>query len=217
MGYAVLGFDGTDDGAVGRRMAVRDRHLAVITAWAASGRMALGVPLFDAGWKPVGSLMLLEVPDRAGLEAYLAEEPFAREGVWQRVTTYPFRIAPLPYRALPQPGAPTASARTHTVTLAFDGTDAEAPARRQAARTPHMARVTPMAEAGLVTVGGAILDESEARMIGSIAVTAHASDAEAEAGFADDPYVRDGVWKDVTRWGTRLAALPYRPLPGAAG
>ncbi|MBR0647505.1 hypothetical protein GXW73_32045 [Roseomonas hellenica] len=79
-----------------------------------------------------------------------------------------------------------------------------------------MDRVAPLAQAGQLTIGGAILDESGTRMIGSIAVTAHASDAAARAAWAEDPYVRDGVWKDVTYWGTRMAPLPYRPLPGAA-
>ena len=73
---------------------------------AADGRLALGVPLFTPEWKPAGSLMLLEVPDRAGLDDYLAAEPFAAGEVWQRVEAFPFRIAPLPYRRLPQPGAP---------------------------------------------------------------------------------------------------------------
>lgn len=217
MGYAVIAFDGEDEGAVGRRMAARDRHLAVISEWAAAGRLAFGVPLFTADWRSVGSLMLLEVPDRAGLDAYLAAEPFAQGEVWQKVTVHPFRIAPLPYQPLPQPGAPTPSSRTHTITIAFDGTDAEAPARRQAARSAHMGRVAPLAASGLLTVGGAILDEGGTGMIGSIAVTAHASDAEARAAWAEDPYVRDGVWKDITLWGTRMAPLPYRPLPGAPG
>ena len=65
-------------------MEVRDRHLAVITRWAQEGRLALGVPLFTPDWKPAGSLMVLEVPDKSGLDDYLAEEPFAREGVWSR-------------------------------------------------------------------------------------------------------------------------------------
>ena len=43
MGYAIIATDGPDPA---RRMAVRDRHLEVITRWARDGRLALGVPLF---------------------------------------------------------------------------------------------------------------------------------------------------------------------------
>ena len=216
MGYAIIAWDGEDEGALERRMAARDRHMAVITEWAADGRLALGVPLFTPDWKPAGSLMLLEVPDRAGLDSYLAAEPFAAGGVWKRVETHPFRIAPLPYRPLPQPGAPVASARTHTVIVARDGTDDGAEARRLSVRGAHMERVSPMAADGTLAVGGAILDESSGRMVGSIAVTAHADDAAARAWMAEDPYVTGGVWRDVSLHGTRFAPLPYRPLPGSA-
>ncbi|WP_240048222.1 YciI family protein [Crenalkalicoccus roseus] len=217
MGYAVLAFDGEDEAAPARRMAARERHLEVITGWAADGRLALGVPLFGEGGRILGSLMVLEVPDRAGVEAYLAAEPFNDGSVWRRVTVHPFRIAPLPYRPLPQPGAPTPSARTHTVIVAMDGRDPEAPARRLAVREAHLARVRPMAADGTLAMGGAILDEAGERMIGSIAVTAHATDAAAREWMAGDPYVTGGVWREITLYGTRFAPLPYRPLPGAAG
>jgi uncharacterized protein YciI len=213
MGYAIIARDGPDPA---RRTASRDRHLAVLTRWAADGRLVLGMPLFSPEWQPVGSLMILDVPDRAGLDAYLAEEPFAAEGVWESWTAHPFRIAPLPYRALPQPGDPVAATRTHTVIVAMDGTDAQAPARRLAVRAQHMARVAPMAEAGLLAVGGAILDEAGA-MRGSIAVTRHASDADARAWLAEDPYVTGDVWRDIALHGTRFVGLPYRPLPGSGG
>ena len=220
MGYAVLAYDGEDEAAPDRRMAARNQHLEVLTGWAADGRLALGVPLFTAAGRIAGSLMVLDVPDRAGLDAYLAAEPFnAGEGagrVWQRVETLPFRIAPLPYRPLPQPGTPAASAPTHTVILAMDGIDQDAPARRMAVREAHMARVRPMAADGTLAMGGAILDAPDGRMIGSIAIIARADAAAARAWMAEDPYVTGGVWRDITLFGTRFAPLPYRPLPGAA-
>jgi uncharacterized protein YciI len=216
MGYAVIAWDSEDEGALDRRMAARDRHMAVITEWAADGRLALGVPLFTPDWKPAGSLMLLEVPGRAGLDAYLAAEPFAAGEVWKRVEVHPFRIAPLPYRPLPQPGTPVASSRTHTVIIARDGTDEGAEARRLAVRGAHMERVRPMAEDGTLAAGGAILDAPGGRMVGSIAVIARADDASARAWMAEDPYVTGGVWRDISLHGTRFAPLPYRPLPGAA-
>ncbi len=215
MGYAVLAFDGDDEGALGRRMAARERHLAVIDAWAADGRLALGVPLFTAAGRPAGSLMVLEVPDQAGLDAYLAAEPFNQEGVWQRVETHGFRIAPLPYRPLPQPGAPVASAPTHTVVIAMDGRDDGAEKRRLAVRGAHMERVAPMAADGTLALGGAILDAA-GRMTGSIAVIARPDEASARAWLAEDPYVTGGVWQEITLHPTRFAPLPYRPLPGAA-
>ncbi len=211
MGYAIIAWDGPDPS---RRAASRDRHLAVLTRWAQDGRLALGVPLFSPDWQPAGSLMVLDVPDKAGLDAYLAEEPFAVDGVWARWEAHPFRIAPLPYRPLPQPGEPVSATRTHTVTVALDGTDEGAAARRAAARPPHLARVTAMAADGTLTMGGAVLDEAGG-MRGSIVVTRHATDEAARAWMAEDPYMTGGVWQDITMHGTRFAPLPYRALPGA--
>ncbi len=213
MGYAVLAFDGSDKA---RRAAAMDRHRAVISRWAEDGRMPFGTPLFTSEWEPSGSLMILDVLDMAGVQAYLSEEPFSVEGVWGEVRILPFRIATLPYQRLPKPGDPVASTRTHTVAIAYDGTDAEAPARRQAARAAHIARMQPMAADGTLAIGGAILDESGQSMIGSIIVTRHAMDEAARAWIAEDPYVRGGVWRDITLHATRLAAPPYRPLPGGA-
>lgn len=211
MGYAIIAWDGPDPS---RRAASRDRHLSILTRWAQDGRLALGVPLFTPDWQPAGSLMVLNVPDKAGLDAYLAEEPFAADGVWAKWEALSFRIAPLPYRPLPQPGEPVSATRTHTVTVALDGTDAGAAARRAAARPAHIERVGALAADGTLTMGGAILDEAGA-MRGSIVVSRHATDAAARAWMAEDPYVTGGVWQDITMHGTRFAPLPYRALPGA--
>lgn len=216
MGYAVLAYDGEDEGAPARRMAARDRHLEVLTVWAGDGRLAFGTPLLAGDGRALGSLMILDVPDEAGLRDYLAAEPFNTTGVWTRVTSFPFRIAPLPYRPLPQPGTPFAPGRTHTVVIARDGTDAAAPARRQAVRAAHLARVGPMAADGTLALGGAILDAPDGQMIGSVVVTAHDTDAAARAWLAEDPYMTGGVWQEVTLYGTRFAPLPWKPLPGAA-
>jgi uncharacterized protein YciI len=209
MGFAILAFDSTDPS---RRASSIGRHREVITRWAADGRLALGTPLFDAAFQPMGSLMILNVPDETHVKEYIAEEPFAREGVWSRFEALPFAIATLPYRPLPQPGAPTATSRTHTISIGLDGTDPQAPSRRAAVRESHLARVISAAESGLLAMGGAIMRGQS--MVGSIAITAHASDAEAEAWWAEDPYITGDVWQRVTRYGTRMVGLPYHKLPG---
>jgi len=121
MGYAVLAYDGEDAEAPARRMAARDRHLQVLTQWAGDGRLAFGTPLLADDGRALGSFMVLAVPDEAGLRAYLAAEPFNNTGVWTRVTSFPFRIAPLPYRPLPQPGTPLAREIGHVPMSGEDG------------------------------------------------------------------------------------------------
>lgn len=211
MAWLVLAFDGTDDAAPARRLAARDAHLAFITQEAEAARLRLGLPLHDEAGRSRGSLMVL-ADDPA---AYLAAEPFARQGVWQRIETHPFRIAPLPYAPWPHPASAMAGPRSHTILIARDGQDDGALARRMAARDAHFARVRPLAEDGTLLFGGAILDAPEGRMIGSVAVTRHTSHDMARDLWAADPYVTGDVWRELAFHATLLRPLPYRPLPGA--
>jgi uncharacterized protein YciI len=209
MTHAILAFDGTDAEAPARRAAARDEHVAFITAEAAAGRLLLGLPLHDEAGRSLGSLMMI-AGDEAARDAYLAAEPFARLGVWRRVETHPFRIAPLPYQGWP--GEPP-QGRTHTVTIAWDGTDPSALDRRLAARQGHFDRVRPMAADGTLLFGGAILDARGERMTGSVAVTRHTDHAAARAFWREDPYVTGDVWREMDLHATLLRPLPYRPLP----
>jgi len=214
MTYAIVAFDGTDAAAPGRRAAARDEHIAFITGEARAGRLRLGLPLQDEAGRSLGSLMLIE-GEAAARDAYLAGEPFANRGVWDRIQCLPFRIAPLPYAPWPAPGSPPPAGRSHTVILAHDGTDAGALERRLAVRGAHFARVRSMAESGLLLFGGAILDAPEGRMVGSIAVTRHVTHDAARDWLAEDPYVTGDVWRDVTLYATALRPLPYVELPHA--
>ena len=102
------------------------------------------------------------------------------------------------------------------VVIAHDGKDAEAPARRMAVRPRHMERVGPCAERGEILAGIALLDRPEGGMVGSVLVVDLPDEAAVRAWLAEDPYMKDGVWKDVTILPGRIAPLPYRPLPGTA-
>lgn len=212
MAWLILAFDGTDADAPARRVSARDAHVACITTEAEAGRLALGLPLHDEAGHSLGSLMVLDT-DRAGLDAYLAKEPFATGGVWQRIATHPFRIAPLPYAPWPSPGSAMPGPRSHTILVARDGTDADAEARRLAARSAHFARVASFAADGTLLLGGALLDAPDGRMVGSVAVTRHADHAAAQRFWAEDPYVAQGVWRELDWYGTLLRPLPYKPLP----
>lgn len=208
MVWLILAFDGTDDAAPARRVATRDAHVAFITQEAEAGRLLLGLPLHDEGARSLGSVMVVEDAD-----AHLAAEPFARQGVWQRITVHPFRIAPLPYAPWPPPGSVVARPRSHTIVIARDGQDDGAPARRLGARGAHLARVGPLAADGTLLFGGAILDTPDGRMTGSVAVTRHDTHDAARRFWGEDPYVQGEVWRDIAFHATLLRPLPYRPLP----
>ncbi|WP_207538992.1 YciI family protein [Sabulicella rubraurantiaca] len=210
MGHVILGWDGTDAEAPARRAAVRDRHLSVITRWVEEGRLNLAVPLFEPDGRALGSVMILGDADEVEARQYLLEEPFAREGVWLSYQMRPFRIAPLPYQ--PLPNGPMPSSFTHVVSIVEDqpgGTE-----RRAHARGPHLERVRQFAADGTLALGGALLD-AKGQMVGSITVTRHPTVEEADAFWAEDPYVTEGVWGEARRFPTRFAPLPYKALPTA--
>lgn len=83
--------------------------------------------------------------------------------------------------------------------VAYDGTDAEAPARRAAVRPAHLEEAKARFEGGRMALGGAILD-AEARMVGSAMLIEAEDEAEARSVIENDVYYRTGVWVRYDLW-----------------
>jgi uncharacterized protein YciI len=186
--FAVIGRDGPDPS---RRAAWRDRHIAAIEGFAREGLLLLGLPLHSSQGRSEGSLMVVGVADQAGLDGYLAREPFAAGGVWQDIACRPIAIPSLPWRAWPAPDAPLPPGRGHTILL-LEG-DAQP------------ARLGTAASSGVLAFAAQTLDRP-----GAILVTAHPEDAAALAFVAADPVLRGCA---TTLHATLFRPLPYRPLP----
>ncbi len=85
MQFVVIGYDGKDDGAMARRLAVRDQHIALCDECAEKGEQILGVALLDDAGKMCGSVMIMNFPSRKELDAWLAKEPYVTgEGLGRR-------------------------------------------------------------------------------------------------------------------------------------
>jgi uncharacterized protein YciI len=89
--------------------------------------------------------------------------------------------------------------------VARDGTDPEAPARRQAARQAHLENAARLQARGHLLIGGALTDDA-GNMIGSAAVAQFATRAELDRWLRTDPYVTGDVWRDIE-------VIPYRVAP----
>ncbi|MET4700643.1 uncharacterized protein YciI [Constrictibacter sp. MBR-5] len=89
---------------------------------------------------------------------------------------------------------------------AYDGTDPEAPARRQAVREAHLVGARRMTEEGRILIGGAILDDAGG-MIGSCCIVDFATRAELDEWLRTDPYVTGGVWQ-------KIEVVPFRAAVG---
>lgn len=101
MNFVVIGRD-KGDGALRRRH--RPDHLVFVEGW--QGKIVYAGPLIDAG-KMVGSLFVFDLPDRAALDAYLAEDPYFRESIFESVEIFESRWM-VPER---EPGALRAEAQ----------------------------------------------------------------------------------------------------------
>ncbi len=85
MQFLVIGRDGSDDGAMARRLAVRDNHLALAQQMKNTGELLYAAALMDESERMVGSSMIMEFEDRAALDTWLEVEPYITGDVWRTV------------------------------------------------------------------------------------------------------------------------------------
>ncbi|MBV9730245.1 MAG: hypothetical protein JO309_12745, partial [Pseudonocardiales bacterium] len=76
MQFMLLGYDGKDDDALDRRLAVREQHLACGDRLIAEGKMLFATAILDDDNKMIGSMLVLEFRSRAELDAWLEIEPY---------------------------------------------------------------------------------------------------------------------------------------------
>jgi uncharacterized protein YciI len=75
-------------GALEIRKANREAHLAYATA---HGGVVFGGPMLDEQGDMIGSMLALEAEDRAAAEAFAANDPYARAGLFESVEITGFR------------------------------------------------------------------------------------------------------------------------------
>lgn len=98
--YLIVARDGADPEAPARRHAARADHFATLPAMLQRGQMLLGGATLDDAGAMTGSALIVEFPDRAALDAWLAQEPYVRSGVWHDIAITPFRLAVMADRPL---------------------------------------------------------------------------------------------------------------------
>jgi hypothetical protein len=90
--FLVTLYDGTDAEAPARRQTTRPAHLEGLQGNVANGRLVFGGPIFDEAQKPIGSFLLAECANRAELDAMIANDPYTKRDVWQRVEVKVVRL-----------------------------------------------------------------------------------------------------------------------------
>jgi uncharacterized protein YciI len=83
--FVIIGHDGPNGTVL--RPTVRPRHLAHARPVAESGRMLIGGPFTDG----TGSLIIVDMESEAAALEFASNDPYVREGVFERVEVKPFR------------------------------------------------------------------------------------------------------------------------------
>lgn len=87
--YALVCLDKPD--ALEVRMGAREAHLAYVRE--RIDQVKLAGPFLDEAGDMAGSLLILDVPDRAAAEAFNAHDPYTQAGLWERVDIKQFKAS----------------------------------------------------------------------------------------------------------------------------
>jgi hypothetical protein len=93
MQFMITAYDGKDEGALDRRMSVRDSHIAGAKQLKEAGHLIAGGAILDEAEQMIGSTMFVEFESKAELDQWLASDPYVIGNVWQDISVLPIRLA----------------------------------------------------------------------------------------------------------------------------
>lgn len=93
MQFMIVAYDGTDEGALNRRLAVRDSHIAGAIELKKKGNLIAGGAILDDAGRMIGSTTYVVFESRAELDAWLERDPYVTGDVWRDITITPIRLA----------------------------------------------------------------------------------------------------------------------------
>lgn len=89
MQFIVLGYDGKDEKALERRMAVREKHITVVKEKFKNGEWLYAAGILDDNGKMVGSMIVCEYSSRKEIkEKWLNDEPYVKGNVWEKIVIH---------------------------------------------------------------------------------------------------------------------------------
>ena len=93
MQFMITAYDGKDEGALNRRLSVRDAHIEGAHRLKEAGQLIAGGAILDEEDKMIGSTMYVEFDSRAELDQWLDSDPYVTGKVWQDIKVLPIRLA----------------------------------------------------------------------------------------------------------------------------
>jgi len=91
MNFLVIAHDFRDPDAPARRLRQRPAHIEGVKRMKAEGTFLDGGAMLDNEGRMVGSMVLVDFPSRAEVDAWLAVDPYVTGQVWEHIAVRPFR------------------------------------------------------------------------------------------------------------------------------
>lgn len=152
-------------------------------------------PLFtDDNKNAIGSLRLIEFPDRAAAQAYINADPYTKAGIFQSISIQRWK----PMLDVRQRDYPRKAGTMQFVIHTHDKPDGEA--RRAPLRDVHHDYLN--RHRNSIVARGPVVEDDSDRMTGSFIMLDVADKAEAVAFWNGVPFNRAGVyeWATLERW-----------------
>jgi uncharacterized protein len=92
--YMIYAKDGTDEGALDRRLAVRSAHFEGLKVLKANGNLIEGGALVNDEGKMIGSAMMMQFESKADFHNWYDNEPYVTQGVWKDIDIHKYGVPP---------------------------------------------------------------------------------------------------------------------------
>lgn len=95
MQFLVIAYDGTDEGAMERRLAAREAHLKTFKEIYEKGIFLYGTAILNEDGRMIGSMIVCDFTSRTDMdEQWLEQEPYVLGDVWKTVEIKRAQVPP---------------------------------------------------------------------------------------------------------------------------
>jgi uncharacterized protein YciI len=91
--FLLVAYDYKDEGALERRMSVREQHLTRAREMKREGKILFGGAILNKDSTMIGSSILYEAENEAQVREWIAQDPYVTGRVWEQISLVPFRLA----------------------------------------------------------------------------------------------------------------------------
>ena len=91
--FIIIAHDYKDNDALNRRLAARPAHLERMKEEKVKGAFITGGAKLNEAGNMFGSMLIVNLPNKKAVEAWIAADPYVTSNVWETVEITPFRIA----------------------------------------------------------------------------------------------------------------------------